>query len=76
MARLGSIETIRQDVYEKYKILLESERWWTPLRGFFASCDWEFNGEEITIIIPFEQGGARILEDKKTPARWAGVFSS
>ncbi len=48
------------------QILLESERVGIVARGFFASSDWEFKGDNITITIPFVSGGVKLLEDANT----------
>ncbi len=50
------------------QILLEAERVGVVARGFFASCDWEFKGEEITVTIPFVSGGVKLLENASTPS--------
>ena len=49
------------------QILLETERVGIVARGFFASSDYRFNGENITITIPFVAGGVRLLENANTP---------
>ena len=49
------------------QILLEAERVGIVARGFFASCDYDFKGENITITIPFVSGGVKLLENANTP---------
>ena len=49
------------------EVLLEAETVGIVARGFFASSDWEFKGENITITIPFVSGGVKLLENASTP---------
>jgi len=49
------------------QILLEAERVGIVAKGFFSGCDWEISGESITITIPFQEGGIRLLENANTP---------
>ena len=49
------------------QILLETERVGIVARGFFASSDWEFKGDNITVTIPFVSGGVKLLENANTP---------
>ena len=49
------------------QILIEAERIGIVARGFFAACDWEFKGEDITVTIPFVAGGVKLLENANTP---------
>ena len=48
------------------QILLEAERVGIVAKGFFSGCDWEISGESITITIPFQEGGVRLLENANT----------
>ncbi len=49
------------------QILLEAERVGVVARGFFSSCDYEIEGSDITIRIPFAMGGVGLLKDANTP---------
>ena len=49
------------------QILLEAERVGIVAKGFFSGCDWEISGEAITVTIPFQEGGVRLLENANTP---------
>ena len=49
------------------QILFEAEKVGIVARGFFSGCDWEFDGDNITITIPFVSGGVMLLKDAETP---------
>ncbi len=49
------------------QILFEAERVGIVARGFFSGCDWEFSGNEITVTIPFQEGGVQLLKGADTP---------
>lgn len=49
------------------QILAEAERVGVVARGFFSGSDWEINGNEITVTIPFAVGGVGLLNDASTP---------
>ena len=49
------------------QILLEAERVGIVAKGFFTSCDYEIDGTDITVKIPFAYGGVNLLNDANTP---------
>ena len=49
------------------QILLEAERVGIVARGFFNGCDYTFEGDTITVSIPFVSGGVTLLNDAETP---------
>ena len=49
------------------QILLEAERVGVVAKGFFGGCDYTFEGENITISIPFHEGGVTLMKNADTP---------
>lgn len=49
------------------QILLEAERVGIVARGFFNGCDYTFEGDTVTVSIPFVSGGVTLLNDAETP---------
>ena len=49
------------------QILVEAERVGVVARGFFSGCDYKIEGENITVTIPFENGGVTLLKNAETP---------
>ncbi len=48
------------------QILKEAERVGVVARGFFSACDWSIADNEITVTIPFEEGGVTLLMNADT----------
>ncbi len=48
------------------QILIEAERVGVVARGFFSGCDYKIEGDKITVIIPFEEGGVKLLKNAET----------
>ena len=55
---------------ERYipEILTETERVGVVAKGFFAYYDFVFDGQNLTVKIPFVQGGITLLYDANTPS--------
>ncbi len=49
------------------QILLEAERTGVVARGFFSNFEFEHDGDNISIKIPFSEGGISLLYDANTP---------
>ena len=49
------------------QILLETERTGIVAKGFFSNYEFDHDGENITIKIPFADGGITLLYDANTP---------
>ncbi len=49
------------------QVLMETERTGIVAKGFFSSYDFDFDGQNLTIKIPFVEGGITLLYDAKTP---------
>lgn len=49
------------------QILIETERTGTVAKGFFSTYDFEYDGETLTVKIPFADGGVWLLYDANTP---------
>ena len=58
------------------QILLEAERVGIVARGFFSGCDYTFEGDSITVSIPFVAGGVTLLENAETPKIIENIISS
>ncbi|MBE6602337.1 MAG: PolC-type DNA polymerase III [Ruminococcaceae bacterium] len=48
-------------------LLMETNRRGIVANGFFNHCDWRLSGTELTIDIPFSEGGVELIYDAKTP---------